>query len=52
MYQGLNVIELGEQAKIDFGINWIGNIQLRTGVPDDYGVPATEWKIGHKGPTL
>jgi hypothetical protein len=44
LYRGLNVIELGEKAKQDLGVNWIGSISSRTGLPPGYGVPADQWK--------
>jgi hypothetical protein len=39
-----NVVELGERAKAELGVTWIGSISSRAGVPRDYGVPLDQWK--------
>lgn len=43
-YRDLNVIGLGERGKAELGVNWIGSISSRTGVPIDYGVPPDQWR--------
>lgn len=43
---GMNVLDLQKYADEHFGIHWIGMINSRTGVPADYGIPASQWKHG------
>ena len=44
----MNVLDLQQYASEHFGIHWIGMISSRTGVPADYGVPASQWSHAAK----
>jgi len=44
LYEGLNVIDLGKRIHQELGVNWIGSVSSRTGMPPDYGVPADQWR--------
>ncbi|MFT4117475.1 hypothetical protein [Bradyrhizobium sp.] len=43
-FTGLNIVEMGETTRAEYGISWIGAIGSRTGVPADYGIPASAWR--------
>jgi hypothetical protein len=45
LYKDMNVIEIGERAAAELGVNWIGGISSREGVPQGYGVPTDQWRI-------
>lgn len=44
LYRDLNVIEVGERAKQDLRLNWVGGISSRTGQPPGYGIPPEQWR--------